>query len=224
MSPIEPASLDRLFAPRSIAIIGASADENSISGQPIRFLREHGYPGKVYPVNPKYAQVGGHAACADIASLPEVPDLALVAVAARRVPDALRELGQRGVKRVIVLSSGFAEAGDDAAQREVARIADEHGMRVVGPNCQGMMNIADGYSLGFGTPFGLKYRRGNLSLTSQSGAFGNSVLMLADEEGVGFRHYVSTGNEAVTTTLDFVDHFVDDPETAVIAELCGRLS
>ncbi len=209
--------LDRLFSPRSIAIIGASADENSISGQPIRFLREHGYPGRVYPVNPKYASVGGHPAFADIASLPEACDVALVAVAARHVPDVLHELGRRGVKRAIVLSSGFAEAGDDAAQQQIAHIAAEHGLCLIGPNCQGMMNIAEGYALGFGTPFGLKYRRGALSLTSQSGAFGNSVLMLADDEGVGFRHYVSTGNEAVMTTLDFVEHFADDPHTHIIA-------
>ena len=73
------------------------------------------------------------------------------------------------------------------------------------------MNVADGYSLGFGPPFGLKFRKGGVSLTSQSGAFGNSVLMLADEEGVGFRHYLSIGNEADVTTLDMVEHFIDDP-------------
>jgi acyl-CoA synthetase (NDP forming) len=212
-------ALDLLFSPRSIAVVGASSDEASISGQPIRFLREHGYDGTVYPVNPKYDTVGGHRAYADVAALPEVPDVALVAVAARRVPDALRQLGAKGVQRVIVLSSGFAEAGADgaAAQRELATIAAETGMRVIGPNCQGMMNIDAGYSLGFGAPFGLKYRRGTVSLTSQSGAFGNAVLMLADDEGVGFRHYVSTGNEAVTTTLDIVDHLVDDPGTKIIA-------
>ncbi|MDQ6679381.1 MAG: CoA-binding protein, partial [Pseudomonadota bacterium] len=211
--------LDALFNPASIAVIGASTDENSISGQPIRFLREHGYSGAVYAVNPKYDRVGGHACWPDVAALPAVPDVALVAVAARRVPETLQQLAARGVRRVIVLSSGFAEAGDEgaAAQVRVAQIAAETGMRVVGPNCQGMMNIDAGYALGFGAPFGLKFRRGGVSLTSQSGAFGNSVLMLADDEGVGFRHYVSTGNEAVTTTLDFVDHFVDDPGTRIIA-------
>lgn len=217
MSPARPPGLDRLFAPRSIAVIGASADEASTSGQPLRFLREHGYAGTVYPVNPKYDRIGELRAYPDIASLPEAPDVALIAVAARRVADALRQLGKRGVQRVIILSSGFAEAGDAAAQQALATIAAEYGMRLIGPNCQGMMNIADGYALGFGTPFGLTYRRGGLSLTSQSGAFGNSVLMLADEEGVGFRHYLSTGNEAVTTTLDVVEHFVDDPGTDVIA-------
>jgi acyl-CoA synthetase (NDP forming) len=139
-------ALDLLFSPRSIAVVGASSDEASISGQPIRFLREHGYDCTVYPVNPKYDTVGGHRAYADVAALPEVPDVALVAVAARRVPDALRQLGAKGVQRVIVLSSGFAEAGADgaAAQRELAAIAAETGMRVIGPNCQGMMNIDAG--------------------------------------------------------------------------------
>ena len=212
-------AFDRLFSPRSIAVVGASTDESSTSGQPIRFLRVHGYAGAVYPVNPRYDRVGGHRAYPDISSLPEVPDLALVAVAARRVPGALRQLGGKGVKFVIVVSSGFAEAGADglAAQAELVEIAAGHGMRLIGPNCQGMMNIDAGYALGFGAPFGLVYRRGAVSLTSQSGAFGNSVLMLADEEGVGFRHYLSTGNEAVTTTLDIVEHFVADAGTRIVA-------
>jgi acetate---CoA ligase (ADP-forming) len=209
----------RLFSPRSIAIVGASTDENTTSGQPVRFLREHGYPGAVYPINPKVEQIGALRCYPDVASLPEAPDLALVAVAARRVPETLRQLAAKGVRLAIVISSGFAEAGGEghAAQQEIADIARSTGLRVIGPNCQGMMNIDAGYALGFGPPFGLKYRRGSVSLTSQSGAFGNSVLMLADEEGVGFRHYLSTGNEADTTTLDLVEHFADDPGTRIVA-------
>ena len=120
-----------LFSPRSIAIIGASADESSISGQPIRFLREHGYAGSVYPVNPKYDTVGGHRCYPDVASLPEPPDVALIVVAARRVPDALRQLGAKRVPYAIVLSSGFAEIGDEgkAAQEEIAAIARERRRR-----------------------------------------------------------------------------------------------
>lgn len=215
----QPRNFARLFAPRSIAVVGASTDEASISGQPIRFLRQHGYPGRVFPVNPKYPSVGGHEAYPDVASLPEAPDVALVAVGAARVLDALRALAARGTPFAIILTSGFAESGDEGqiAQDEIARIARDSGMRVVGPNCQGMMNIAEGYALGFGPPFGLKYCRGAVSLTSQSGAFGNSVLMLADEEGMGFRHYQSTGNESDVTTLDLVEHFIADAGTRVIA-------
>ena len=209
----------RLFAPRSIAVVGASANENSISGQPICILREHAYEGRVYPVNPRYETVGDHRAYPDIASLPEAPDVALIAVAATRVPAALRAVADKGTPFAIILTSGFAEAGEEgrAAQDEIARIASDAGMRVIGPNCQGMMNIADGYALGFGPPFTLKYRKGAVSLTSQSGAFGNSVLMLAHEEGVGFRHYLSTGNESNVSTLDLVEHFIDDAGTRVIA-------
>ena len=141
-----PTDFARLFAPRSVAVVGASTDEASISGQPIRFLRDHGYAGRVYPVNPKYASVGGHVAYPDVASLPEVPDVALVAVGAARVQDALRALAARGTPFAIILTSGFAESGEQgrAAQDEIARIASQTGMRVVGPNCQGMMNIAEG--------------------------------------------------------------------------------
>ena len=218
-APAVRADFARLFAPRSIAVVGASVDENSISGQPIRFLREHAYQGRVYPVNPRYESVGGHRAYPDIAALPEAPDVALIAVAAARVPAALRGVAAKGVAFDIILTSGFAEAGEEgrAAQDEIARIASDAGMRVIGPNCQGMMNIAEGYALGFGAPFGLKYKKGAVSLTSQSGAFGNSVLMLAHEEGVGFRHYLSTGNESNVSTLDLVEHFIDDAGTRVIA-------
>ncbi len=214
-----PTDLSLLFSPRSIAVIGASIDESSISGQPIHFLRKHGYPGRVYPVNPKYQSVGGYTAYPDVASLPQVPDVALVAVAAKRVPEVLEALAKKGTSFAIILTSGFAETGaaGRATQERIAQISRSSGLRVVGPNCQGMMNIAEGWSLGFGAPFGLKYRRGAVSLTSQSGAFGNSVLMLANEEGVGFRHYISTGNESDVTTLDLVGHFIDDEATHIVA-------
>lgn len=209
----------RLFHPAAVAVVGASADESSISGQPLKFLRQHGYAGTVYPVNPKYTELGGVPCYPDIASLPAAPDVALVAVAAKRVPDVLRQCGEKGVPFAIVLTSGFAEIGDEGAraQAEIVAIAQQYGLGVIGPNCQGMMNIAEDIYIGFGAPFGQQYRKGTVSLTSQSGAFGNAVLMLAEQEGLGFRHYLSTGNESCTTTLDLLDYFIDDAGTEVIA-------
>lgn len=209
----------RFFNPRSIAVIGASQDLASISGQPIAHLKAKRYSGTILPVNPRYDEVAGYRCYADVASLPQVPDVAVIAVGARHVPAVVEQLGKRGCPFAVILSSGFAEAGEAGAQaqRELAAIARTHGLRVVGPNCQGYMNISDGIHVGFGAPYGLSYPAGGLSLTSQSGAFGNSIVMLASAEGVGLRHYVSTGNESVTTSLDFIDEMIDDPGTRVIA-------
>jgi len=210
---------ESFFNPRSIAVIGASQDLTSISGQPVAHLKAKGFVGQVFAVNPRYEEVAGYRCYPDVSSLPIAPDVAVIAVGAKRVPDVLKELGLKGCRFAVVLSSGFAEAGEEGAraQRDISVIARSFGMQVIGPNCQGYMNISEGIHVGFGAPYGLTYPKGHLSLTSQSGAFGNSIVMLASQEGVGFRHYVSTGNESVTTSLDFMDAMIDDPETRVIA-------
>ena len=212
-------NFDRLFNPRTIAVLGASQDLASISGQPIAHLKAKGYAGKIFPVNPRYEEVAGCRCYPDLRSLPETPDVVVVAVAARRVADAMRQIGERGAPFAVVLTSGFAEAGEEGkqAQRELAAIARTYGTHLIGPNCQGYMNIADGIHVGFGAPYGLTYRKGAVSLTSQSGAFGNSIVMIADAEGLGFRRYISTGNESVTTTLDLFEYLIEDAGTRLIA-------
>lgn len=212
-------NFDRLFNPRSIAVIGASQDLGSISGQPIAHLQAKGFAGRIYPVNPRYREVAGLQCYPDLGSLPETPDVIVVAVAAKRVPDAVQQASERGVPFAVILTSGFAEAGIEGkqAQHELAGIARAHGIHLIGPNCQGYMNIADGIHVGFGAPYGLTYRKGAVSLTSQSGAFGNSIVMIADGEGLGFRRYISTGNESVTTSLDLFEYLLEDAGTKVIA-------
>lgn len=214
-----PLDIERLVDPRAIAIVGASNDPKSISGQPMRFLLQHGYKGTVYPVNPKYAEILGVSCHADIESLPTTPDLALILVAARRVPDMLRQCGAKGIRYAIIYSSGFAEAGEagEALQDECAAIAKAFGIRVIGPNCQGFVSTGAGVYAGFGAPFGVEYRRGGLSLISQSGGFGCALLLMADELGIGLRHFITTGNEADVSLLDLVDACIDDPQTSLIA-------
>ena len=215
-----PAAIDfsRLFGARSIAVVGASADEKTPSGQPLMHLRNLGYPGEVYPVNPRYEAIGQWRCYPSVSALPAVPDVALVAVAAERAPAVLEECGGKGIRFVIMITSGFAEMGDAgvAAQARLLETARRHGISMIGPNCQGMINAADGFSLGFGAPYGLTYNKGGISMTSQSGAWGNAVMILANQEGLGFRHYVSTGNEAQTTSLDVVDWYLDDPQTRLV--------
>ncbi|HEV2009026.1 MAG TPA: CoA-binding protein, partial [Burkholderiales bacterium] len=211
--------LERFFNPRSIAIVGASQDLITISGQPLQHLQSHGYRGKLYPVNPKYPEILGVKCFPSLDALPETPDLVLVLINASRVADLLRQCGRRGVPYAIVFSSGYSEVGGEgiAMQRELAAIANEYGIVIIGPNCQGMINVADRVYAGFGSVFSTDYDPGSISMVSQSGGFGFSVMNLASKEGgLNFRQIVTTGNEIGVSTLDFIDYFIDDPQTDII--------
>lgn len=211
--------LARFFSPRSIAIIGASQDLVSISGQPLKHLVTREYRGRLYPVNPKYRELLGVKCYPSIAALPEAPDLALVLINAARVADALRECGKRGVPYAIIFSSGYSEVGGKGVemQRELAAIAAEYDIGVIGPNCQGMLNPAERVYAGFGSSFGQDYKAGRISMVSQSGGFGFSVMNLAAYDGgLDFRQMVTTGNEIGVSTLDFMNYFIDDANTDII--------
>lgn len=211
--------LARFFSPRSIAIIGASQDLISISGQPLKHLLAHNYPGKLYPVNPKYQEVLGVKCYPSIAALPEAPELALVLINAARVADALRECGKLGVPYAIVFSSGFSETGGNGVvmQGELAAIAAEYDIGIIGPNCQGMINSVDRVYAGFGSNFSADYEPGRVSMVSQSGGFGFSVMNLAAlDGGVHFRQMATTGNEIGVSSLDFINYFIDDALTEII--------
>ena len=211
--------LATFFSPRSIAIIGASQDLVSISGQPLKHLLDHQYAGKLYPVNPKYAEILGVKCYPSLAALPETPDLALVLINAARVADTLRECGKLGVPYAIIFSSGFSETGGKGIdmQRELAAIAAEYNIGIIGPNCQGMINPAARVYAGFGSIFGGNFEAGTVSMVSQSGGFGFSVMDLAAHEGgVHFRQMVTTGNEIGVSSLDFMNYFIDDADTDII--------
>lgn len=211
--------LGRLFSPRSIALVGASRNAVSISGQPLHHLKAGGYRGRLYPVNPNCAEILGVRSYPSVAALPEIPDLALILVAAHRVPGALEDCGAKGIPFALIVTSGFAETDAEGrrAQRDIVAIARRHDLGIIGPNCQGMLNITDGVAAGFGVPFLRRYRDGPVSVISQSGGFGGAILMMADEEGLGFRHFVTTGNECDIGTLDLIEYFCADPGTRVIA-------
>ena len=212
--------LERFFNPRAIAIIGASRDLITISGQPLKHLTTHGYRGRLYPINPRYPEILGVKCYPALADLPEAPDLALILVNAARVPEVLRQCGAKGVRYVIIFSSGFSEVGGGgvAMQRELIAIASEYGIGVVGPNCQGMINAADRVYAGFGSVFNADYEPGAVSMVSQSGGFGFSVMNLSSlDGGLPFRQMVTTGNEIGVSALDFINYYIQDPETEIIA-------
>ncbi len=212
-------SFERLFNPQTVAVIGASINKRSIGGQVLKNLRHSKYHGQIYPINPKYDEIDGLRCYPSIDALPDATDLLVVAVPAGHVPEVIRDAGRKGISFAIILASGFAETGvtGEAAQQALLLEADRAGIQLIGPNCQGLMNITDGIHIGFGVPYSLEYRKGNTSLTSQSGAFGNSLVMGLADAGIGLRCYVSTGNEAVTTSLDLIEYLLDDPESRVIA-------
>ncbi|MEO5691800.1 MAG: acetate--CoA ligase family protein [Usitatibacter sp.] len=214
------AGFANLLNPRSITIIGASSDEAGINGQVLRNLQARNYPGALYPVNPKYPEVGGIRCYPSVESLPHVPDLAIVLLGAARAVQAVEECGRKGVPFAIVIGAGFAEMRGEGEklQQQLLEAARRHGVRLVGPNCIGLMNVPDNVFAGFGPVFGLSnLRAGSVSMVTQSGGFGFAVVNMAEEQGVGFRHVVSTGNEADLTSLDFMDAFIDDPGTTMIA-------
>jgi acyl-CoA synthetase (NDP forming) len=204
------------FLPRSIAIFGASSDLSSISGKPLRYLQEHGYKGNIYPINPKYQEIGGLKCYPDLLSLPETPDLLLVAVSYKRIFMVLDQCIEKAVKNIIVFSSGFAEVGGDGVelQRKVVEICEEHGIKLLGPNCQGIVSPHDKVTAAFsGSLENKPLLAGGAGFVTQSGALGYSIFNLAQEAGVGFSSVVSTGNEAALNTLDFMEYLVEDPAT-----------
>lgn len=209
----------RLFEPRGIAVIGASRDLKRIGGQPVKYLSTYGYPGRVYPVNPNYEEIAGLKCYPSARAIDGPCDVAIVALNARAVPQAIRDCGEKGVRFAVVLSSGFRETGEAGAalEREMLAAAREHGMRVIGPNCQGYLNLANRMYATFGV-LGLEpeLKQGPVSTVSQSGGFGFGIVTQCEQAGVGFRCIVSSGNESDVDTPELIDAYAQDPGTQVI--------
>jgi acyl-CoA synthetase (NDP forming) len=217
MSAVE--KLELLFNPRRVAIVGASQDLTSISGKPLRFLKEHGYRGLVYPVNPKYEEIAGFKCYPNLESLPETPDLVLIAVNYKRVLGVLEECASNKVPFVYIFSSGFAEAGAEGRklQEQIKKFSKDTGIRILGPNCQGVVNLHNKVITAFSGALEIEpLLPGGTGFVTQSGALGYSIFNLAQEAGVGFSYVASTGNEVDLHTLDFLEYMVEDENTKVL--------
>ncbi len=210
--------LDVFVSARSVAIIGASDDPKRIGGRPIDFLRRAGFDGGVYPVNPKYAEVQGLRCYPALAAVPEPVDVVIVSVPARDVVAALRESAEKGAKGAIVYSSGFAEVGAEggALQDEITRVAREVGVRVIGPNCQGLAAFHRRLNLSFSSTLIDLGPPGHVALVAQSGAVGGMLYALLRERGVGLSHWISSGNEADISIAECLEFFAGDPHTRVV--------
>jgi acyl-CoA synthetase (NDP forming) len=215
------ADVSRLLEPRSIAVIGASDQPGSLGGTAVRYLLKFGYPGAIWPVNPRRETVAGLPCFPGPASLPQPADLALLAIGAEGIVAAVRECAEAGIANGIVWAGGFAETGGEGVERQRALVETcrKTGFNLCGPNCIGIVNTRLGMTASFASSL-LEIDRllpGNISMVSQSGGMATITQTLAQQAGFGFRYVVSTGNEAVLTTADFIHGLAQDPETRVIA-------
>ena len=206
--------LEHLFAPRSVAVVGASDDRLKWGGSLLHNLIDGGFAGPIYPVNGRGGTVQGLPAHPGLAEVPDTPDLALIAVRAEQVNAVLEQCGQRGITAALVVAAGFAEAGEAGAalEAELIETARAAGVTLVGPNCMGLLSAHSRlHAVGF---LELRPNAGALSIVSQSGNIGVQLVTRAERRGVGIDKYVSVGNQASTSALDVLDALGDDDSTA----------
>ena len=200
---------------RSVAIVGASENPNKIGGRPILYLARHGYGGMVYPINPNRSEVQGRKAFPDLLSLPDTPEVAIIALAGDAVVDAVEICAGMGVKVAVVMTSGFGEVDPVGGKEKEARmraVAREAGMRVVGPNSQGLANFGTGAILSFSTMYiEMPPEDGPVAVVSQSGAMSVVPYALLRERGIGVRHSHATGNDCEVTVGEFASVVAEDP-------------
>ncbi len=203
------------FEPRSVAIIGASNDPTKLSFAVIDNMTRYGYPGRIYPINPKAGIIAGHQAYRTVCDVREDIDLAVIVIPAPLVAGAMEQCGQKGVKGVIVITAGFREVGGDGMkmERALVEIARKYGMRMIGPNCIGIIDTVIPLNTSFtaGMP-----KPGNIAFMTQSGALAQAVLDWAAGQGIGFSRFVSIGNKADCSENDFIPAWGADASTKVI--------
>jgi acyl-CoA synthetase (NDP forming) len=215
--------LGPLLRPTSIAIIGASAVPDIIPGLPQRILAQHGYRGKVYPVNPRYELIEGLRCYPDIGAVPGPVDVALIVVNAARVVGLVEQCGRAGVRFAVIISSGFAEqVGAGPRQDELRAVCEQFPRtRVLGPNAEGHINVIDEIPVGFSPMInyerGLdRLRHGDIAVVAQSGGLGFALFNDGLSRGLGFSHVITTGNEVDLDLADIATHLLDDLATRVL--------
>ncbi len=206
--------LEKMFNPESVAVIGASHVKGKV-GRAVLDNLVDGYKGKIYPINPKYPEIEGLKCYRTVLDVPGPIDLAVIVIPAKLVPQAVRECGEKGIKYLVIISAGFKEVGVEGArlENEVKGIARSHKMRIVGPNCLGVLNTHTKCNASFAKKMP---PAGNVSIITQSGALGTAILDWSDATGVGFDSFVSLGNKADLNEVDFMEAWKDDGNTKVI--------
>jgi acyl-CoA synthetase (NDP forming) len=212
--------IERLLSPQSVAIVGASDKPGALGASVLANLDRNGYAGEVYLINPKRETIGARTCLTGIEDLPDGVDVAVLAIPRVAVLDAVRALALRKCGAVIIFSAGFAEGGEAglAEQGEIGRVADAAGMRVLGPNCLGLVNYVDAVPLTF-VEVNVKPSRNaaGIGIVSQSGAMACVLGVTLASRDLGMSYSVSTGNECASGVEDYVEYLIDDPSTKVIA-------
>ena len=213
--------LDDMFHPRSVAVIGASKGISvtgsvKIGTAALQYLVQHGFQGRVYPVNPKEKELMGLKCYPNIKEVPDDIDLACLVVPAKACIEAMKDCVEKGVKAAVVFSSGFAEAGEKELQDKILRIARQGGIRFCGPNTAGAVNVTDHLVASISMACEMNpFRQGEIAFITQSGALGGSMLGRGMDQGVGFSYWISSGNEADLDTADYIDYLIDDDKVKV---------
>lgn len=216
--------LEKFFHPSSIAVIGASANprkvgnvvlRNILYGQVKKYNHNRGYKGKIFPVNLKEKEILGLRAYPEVKDIPEKVDVAVIVVPANNVIQVVKECGEKGIRAAIIISAGFAESGGTGVelQKKLVEVAKSYGIRIIGPNCLGVISCVDNLNMTFAR---VMPPRGPIAFISQSGAFGTAVIEYALEEYFGISYFVSIGNKSDVDDSDLLEFFAEDRETRCI--------
>ncbi|MCL5062421.1 MAG: acetate--CoA ligase family protein [Nitrospirae bacterium] len=207
--------LESLFSPESIAVIGASRDLKKVGGAVLNNLIRFDYKGRLYPVNPSASEILGFKAFQKSSDIGEDVGLAVIAVPARFVPETLIDCAAAGVRAAVILSAGFKETGPEGVrlEEEIGRISRDKNIRILGPNCLGIINTANSMNATFAAGM---LPKGRNAFFSQSGALGIAILDWAIGNRMGFSKFISLGNKTDLNEIDFIEYFINDPETDLI--------
>lgn len=212
-------ALDAIFKPRSVAVIGASDNPGKLGSHVMRSLTEGKYPGKIYPVNPGKDEILGIKTYPSLREIPDGVDLSIIVLPAEGVPKTIRECGEKGVRGIILITAGFKEIEDrrgESLQREITKLANQFGIKIIGPNTFGIVNLHLPLNASF-TPEFSRVERGGIGFVSQSGGMSHLMAFLSMRNQVWFSKIVGLGNRCNVDFWDMVEYLKEDPETEVIA-------
>jgi acetyl coenzyme A synthetase (ADP forming)-like protein len=211
--------LDFFFKPRSIAVLGASSKPGKIGYEIVKSILDGGFEGNLYPVNLKGGGILGLAVQESILDIPEEVDLAVFTLPAKYTPSVMEECGKKGVKGAVIISGGFKELNGEGVEleKETVKVAKKYGIRIIGPNCVGILSLESGFDTFFQPRYAMsRPEQGNISVLTQSGTFGLSILECFTQDHLGVSKFVSYGNKADVDELDMLRYLDSDPNTKII--------
>ena len=215
--------LDNFFTPKSVAVIGASAESGKVGYDVVHNLLEAKFQGDIYPINPKAETIQGLKVYKSVLDVPASIDLAVIVIPSKFVSGVMEECGKKGIHAVVIISAGFKEVGPEgkALENQMMEIARKYGIRVIGPNCLGIISTGVGLNASFApvTP-----KNGHLGLMSQSGALADAILDWSTRAGIGFNKFFTFGNQADVATNDLLQAWKDDPEIRAIVAYMEAIS